>query len=275
MAPAHETGQFHLSIGTSLAIEGLLGIHPLKPTLPTGHRLISALWVNLRTLVRNYYSAMKSEDAAKIQYPDAALKLLAEVQGLPDILRQNNSKVQVVYYYQTEDDIKRQFPNASYRRPKTENQTRYHLYETNVLHMLVEECANASVEVQRLRHPPLNSNIQVAFLTHFPKDLLWKSSFERVFLLESHSGKLKTYVDWYTKLNYVKSDQPIPLNEFTVQVFGDKDLFLGQEKRIRDEVLSLAKLRKWNGSTSMSKVRADIMANGSPAIKRCFKELLP
>lgn len=275
MTPAHETGQFHLSIGTSLAIEGLLGIHPQSPSMPTGHRLITTLWVNLRTLVRNYYQAMRSEDAAKIQYPNAALTLLAEVQGLPDILRQNKSSLNIVFYYQTDDDIKRQFPKASYRKPKTDNQTRYHLYELNVLKILIDECTNAGVELTRLRQAPLSNNQQVAFLTHLPKDLLWKTSFERVFLLESHSGRLKTYVDWYTKLNYVKSDQPIPLNEFTVQVFGDKDLFLGQEKRIRDEVLTLAKLRKWNGSTSMSKVRTDIMANASPAVKRSFRELLP
>lgn len=275
MAIDHEVGQFPLSIGTSLAIEGLLGIHPGKPNQPAGHKGIAVLWVNLRTLVRNYYQSMKATDTQRIKYPEAALVLLSEVQAIPEILRQHRRSIAVVFYHQPNEDIKRQFPNAAYKQPKTDKQTHYQVYEDYTLRFLLEECKNAHVEIHSIRKQPPNSRHIGALLSHYPKDLFWKNCFERLFLLESHTGRLKTYIDWYTKLQGVKADKPLPLNEFTIQVFGDGNLFDGQDKKLKDELRQLAAVRRWNGATAMNKVSADILGYGSAYLKEAYRRLLP
>lgn len=275
MAETREVGAFALSIGTSLAIEGLLGVHPGNPAQPHGHKMINALWVNLRTLVRNYYQAMKTEEAERIKYPVAAITLLAEVQAVADILRVNGRHMEVVFYHQSDDAIAKQFPRATFRKAKTPKQTAYTTYENLTLMYLLAECNNADVKVTLIKQTPPSSRQIVALLTHYPKDLLWKSAFERVFLLESHTGRLKTYVDWYSKLQGVKADNPLPLNAFTLQVFGDGCLFESQEKKIRDELKQLAKVKRWNGTTTSSKMSADILGIGSSLLKETYKRLMP
>lgn len=275
MVIPHETGAFALAIGTSLAIEGLVGVHPGKPNQPSGHRAINALWVNVRTLVRNYYQSVKSADAERIKFPDAALVVFNEIQALPDILRSQNKNIEIVFYHQPMENIKQQFPNANYRKAKTDKQVFYQRFEDITLIHVLAECKNAGVKVEIIKNQPVSGRKIVAILSHIPKDLFWKSSFERMFLLESHTGKLKTYVDWYTKLQGVKSDNPLPLNEFTLQVFGDAAIFDSQDKKIRAEVKQLAAVKRWNGSTSAGKVKSDILGYGSSLLKETYRKLLP
>lgn len=265
---------FPLSIGTALGIEGFVGIHEAKPHQPAGHKGITSLWINIRTLVRNYHEAVKTANRDRIKYDDAALNLLAEMQAIPDILRHYNRNVEVVFYHQAIEDIKQQFPNAAYKAVKTDAQSAAKVYETFTVRLLLAECLNANLPVMQIRRTPQPSHQVAAILTHYPKDLFWKGCFERLFLLESHTGKLKTYVDWYTKLTGIKTDNPVPMNEFTIQMFGDKHLFEGQDNKLKAEVKQIAKVKRWNGTTAMPKVTADIMGSGSPALKEAYRNLM-
>jgi hypothetical protein len=275
MAIDREVGAFPLSIGTSYALEGLLGNHPAKPNQPSGHKGITTLWINIRTLVRNYREAVKTDDRDRIKYDSAAIMVLSEMQAIPDILRFAKRNIEVVFYHQAIEDIRQQFPNANYKKPNTDNQMAAATYETFTLRFLLAECVNAKVPVQQIRRQPPSSHHVAAILTHYPKDLFWKGCFERLFLLESHTGQLKTYVDWYSKLIGIKSDNQVPLNEFTIQVFGDKHLFDGQDKKIKTELKELARVKRWNATTGMSKVSSDILGYGSVLLKETYRNLLP
>ncbi|MNC09568.1 hypothetical protein D3C81_199700 [compost metagenome] len=275
MAIDREVGAFPLSIGTSYAIEGLLGIHPGNPNQPSGHKGITTLWINIRTLVRNYREAMKTDDRDRIKYDSAAIMVLSEMQAIPEILKFAKRNIEVVFYHQAIEDIRQQFPNANYKTVKTDNQVAAATYETFTLRFLLAECVNAKVPVQQIRRQPTPSRQVAAILTHYPKDLFWKGCFERLFLLESHTGQLKTYVDWYSKLIGIKSDNQVPLNEFTIQVFGDKHLFEGQDKKIKTELKELARVKRWNATTAMGKVSSDILGYGSVLLKETYRKLLP
>jgi len=263
-----------LSIGTSFGLEGLLGIHEGNPQQPAGHRGITALWVNIRTLVRNYREAFKTADRDRIKYDAAALDIFNEMQAIPDILRHYKRNIEVVFYHQAIEDIHQQFPRAKYKAIKTDNQSTAHTYETFTLRFLLAECQNAKLPVQQITRQPKPSHHIAALLTHYPKDLFWKGCFQRLFLLESHTGRLKTYVDWYTKLIGIKSDNPVPMNEFTIQVFGDKYLFDGQDAKIKNELKQLAKVKRWNATTPSPKVQTDVMANGSDLLKETYRYLM-
>ena len=275
MAIDREVGAFPLSIGTSYAIEGLLGIHPGNPNQPSGHKGITTLWINIRTLVRNYREAVKTDDRDRVKYDSASIMVLSEMQAIPEILKFAKRNIEVVFYHQAIEDIKQQFPNANYKTVKTDNQVAAATYETFTLRFLLAECINAKIPVQHIRRQPTQSRQVAAILTHYPKDLFWKGCFERLFLLESHTGQLKTYVDWYSKLIGIKSDNQVPLNEFTIQVFGDKHLFEGQDKKIKTELKELARVKRWNATTGMSKVSSDILGYGSVLLKETYRKLLP
>ena len=275
MSVDREVGALPLSIGTSLAIEGLLGTHPGKPHQPSGHRGITALWINIRTLVRNYREAFSKENIGRIKFDVAALSVLTEMQAIPEIIRQANRDIKVVYYFQPTEDINQQFPKASLKKAKTDTQFEVEAYAQVTLRLLLAECNNEKINVVQIRRQPPTNHDTTALITHYPKDLFWKNCFGRLFLLESHTGRLKTYVDWYTKLNVVNSDSLVLFFVFTIQVFGDSHLFNGQDRKMRAELKELAKVKRWNGTTSYERVAADIKHFGSIALKKLFVELMP
>lgn len=269
-----ETGQFPLSMGTSLAIEGLLGIHPNQPRQPSGYGRIQEVWVNLRTLIRNCYAAMTVEQSKKASIEQTAQVLYDEIMSLPDIFRQQAKTNYRVRLYQNDlSELKWQFPKAKHKTPKTEKQRHYHNFELLVLKLLLDHLAAEKVPVLTVvRKPPMQQNT-VGLLTHHPHELLWRFQFERLFLLESHTGKVKSVGQWSSKLNGVEEEDQIPVNEFTLQLFGDGSLLSSFPKKLRDEVKQLATVRKWSAITTMPKIQSDILRYGGEALKTTYREL--
>lgn len=269
-----EVGQFPLSIGTSLALEGLLHIHPNQPRQPSGYKSIRTVWVNLRTLIRNLHAAMTAEKARKLKYEDATFVIMEELKTIPEVLRQHGRNIDVVFYYSDLNELKWMFPKALYTKPKTERQIYYDTYERMVLSMLLTHLREQGMPVTAVKRNPENVNAVAAILTHYPHELLWKPQFERLFLLESHTGKLKMYNHWHTKLNGIKEETPMPFNQYTLQVYGEGVLFMAQPKTIRDELKQLSEYRRWSAVTSYEKVKGDIATLGSRELKANFAELI-
>lgn len=277
-----EVGAIPVSIGTSLAFEGLLGIHSEQPKQPTEPNSIRAVWVNLRTLARNLYASMPSEDAKAMNYADAVEVLLGEVNVLPIALGQIGWPGKVVFYMPSKNGPKWMFPHAAFKdaakdkddKPKkrTPNQLAYEEYERFVSIELLHRMQAEHIPVLEIDIKPPTTEGTVALLTHTPHELLWKPLFGRLLLLESHTGKLKAYHTWYTKLNTIKEDTPLPFNEFTLQVFGDGQIIDGQSRKIREELKDMAQKKRWSGVTTTDKFYHDIMT-GSPELKACYKTL--
>lgn len=269
-----ETGQFPLSIGTSLALEGLLGIHPGRPDQPSGYKTIRSVWINIRTLVRNLYQAMKADDLKRFSFENAVYVLLEEIRIIPEVARDRGQNYEFVFYYQDPKQVKVRFPNAAYKEAKTEKQLHSQSYEKVVMASLVSILLQDKFPLVEVKNAPQSHPKVTAIMTHLPVELLWKGSFDRLFLLESYTGRLKTYNAWFTKLNGVDADNPIPFTEFTLQVFGDGTMFDSQPKKIRDEVRQLAELKHWTGSTNAQKVIGDVLGFGSRELKNTYAHLM-
>lgn len=270
-----DTGHFPLSIGTSLAVEGLLGMHPQAPKQPSGTAQISEVWVNLRTLIRNFHASMTTETAKKAPLESVAQILYEELTTLPDVLNQHARGKYTLQLYQNDlTDLKWQFPKADYKSPKTEKQRQYSNFETVVLKLLLDQMQHASSPLLTVVRKPQDLNRVVALLTHHPHELLWRTQFSRLFLLESHTGRLKSIGQWGGKLNGVAEEDQLPLNEFTLQVFGDKQLLNGMPKKQRDETKQIALTRKWTTVTTVSKIQSDVMRYGGETLKRTCLMLL-
>lgn len=269
-----ETSTFPVSIGTALAFEGLVGIHPNQPKQLVNNKTINEIWVNLRTLVRNLYSAVPTGEVSTLD-PNASINLLyEELKLLPDLLRQNGLNIKVVPYVAPLIEIEYMFPKAAYKRPRTPKQIAYRFYEDYVSEGLHELLKSSGDELLEIGRKPAKNNKNVALLTHFPHELLWKDLFSRLLLLESHTGKIKPHQEWYTKLHALKADsRPLPFNRFTLQVFGDNVVINSQPKNIRSHLLQLAIERKWSPVTTQDKFYHDITTYGTKELKENYRLL--
>ncbi|AEH03487.1 hypothetical protein AVT69_gp061 [Pseudomonas phage PhiPA3] len=266
-----EVGQIPVSIGTSLAFEGILGIHPAEPKQPIDVKSVKEIWVNLRTLARNLWSAVSTSDVHSVNPRDAVEILLNEVQTIPVALLQANSKIKVRYYIASTDEVKWLFPKAAFKEAKTPKQMAYEVYERYAAIELLQRMKEENIEVMEIARKPPRADGTVALLTHFPHELLWKEHFNRLLLLESHTGKIKPYQMWYTKLHGIKADdQQLPFTKFTLQVFGDGVLLEPQSKAIKGQLKQLAKTRKWTPVTTQDKLYHDIQTHGSKELKEAY-----
>lgn len=257
-----DVGQIPVSIGTSLAFEGLLGIHPNQPKQPTNNKTIQSVWVNLRTLARNLFAAVPTDQVDNVDYSAAVTVLLTEVQVIPAAMQQRGFTGKIEYYMASKDAVKWAFPKATFKETKGPKALAMEMFERFVAIELLQQMKALRIPVREIDAKPKAGEGIVALLTHYPHELLWKPQFSRLLLLESHTGKIKTYSTWYTKLNNIDDDNPMPFTEFTLQVFGDGVMIAPQQPlKLRRELKELAKAKKWTGITSPDKLYHDVMSS--------------
>ncbi len=269
-----EVGAIPISIGTSLAFEALFGIHPNQPQQTVNVKTVKEIWINIRTLTRNLYQAVPTSNQASIHLNTAVDVLTDEVKLLPFVLSQYGLMVKLVFYNSEVEDAKWSFPKAKFKELKTPKQIAYKFFEDYVTSGLLQRLKDESITVLEIKIKPPRMTTTVALLTHFPHELLWREQFDRLLLLESHTGKLKPYNLWYTKLNGVSStDAPLPFNKYTLQVFGDSIFIDPQPKNVKAQLKNLALTRKWSPVTTPDKFYHDITTHGSKELIENYKTL--
>jgi len=272
-----DVGQIPVSIGTSLAFEGLMNIHPNQPQQPTNNKTIQSVWVNLRTLARNLFSAVATDKADDLDYSASVQVLMNEVQVLPIALKQLGFTGKIRFYLASKDAVRWMLPKAKWKETKGPKAIAMEMFERFVAIELYQQMKTAKMDVFEIDTRPKSGEGIVALLTHYPHELLWKPQFARLLLLESHTGKIKTYNTWYTKLNGLKdkdNDYSMPFTEFTLQVFGDGLLVAPQEPiKLRKELKQLSTDKKWTGITGQEKLYHDVMSSGTKELQELYKKL--
>lgn len=267
-----EVGKIPVSIGTSLAFEGYLGIHPGEPKQPLDVKTVKEIWVNLRTLARNLWQAVPTAEVANLNPAAAVDVLMQEVQTIPVALAQYNARAKVRYYITGKDSMKWTFPNASFKQARTPKQMAYEVYERYASIELYRRMKDEGMEVILIERKPPSTDGTVALLTHYPSDLLWKAHFQRLLLLESHTGKLKPWNLWYSKLHNITEATPMPFNKFTLQVFGDSVDLEPQPRNVIGQLKQLALTKRWSPVTTEAKMYHDIQS-GSKELKDAYAKL--
>lgn len=251
---ARDRGQFPVSIGTSLALEGAFGIYPERPDLKATIPTVGRVWFNLRTLLRNMVSCLSTQDRDRLTPKALYTALLEEIQILDSLLpTQTNGAVHAQFYYCTHIDAPRKFPHAILKVPKTPLQKQLHDLEQKTYKLLID---SGLIPHLFLFDTELNGVHPASLiLTHYPVDLLSRYKFAKLSLLESHTGVTKKPALWYTKLNGCKDATTIPFTKFTLQIFGDGSLFAGSVPGIRKRVMELSEQHHWTNVTTDDKIR--------------------
>ena len=250
-----------VSISTALALEALVARVDNKP------QPISAckeLWINLRTLIRNIKGAYEAEAAKNLTYTAIHQDLVSEVNYIDGLIQQHTKgQCKVIFYCCSLASLPRKFPTAQLKVPKTPLQQANHAAENAAISMSIPMLGN--VNFRPFDVDITGSNPTSFILTHMAVDLLSSKNFERLALVESHTGVIKPPSMWYTKLTNGNEMPTMPFNRFTLQVFGDRGIcFNPLPIKLKTPIIEMAKQYNWTPATTKDKILFGIKALGDP-----------
>ena len=267
-----DLGFFPMSIGTSLAFEGLfhLGEHLDDSGDPAGGDM-PALWVNLRTVVRNARTAFPRDGQGDLLNKTLKEAIDQDLEAIRSVVDEYSPNTELKFYITEHKTINSQFKDARFKVPTTADQNLAFALESAALIHLHEDFEDNDDCL--IFDWKLEGKKETTLLTHHALDLLSYYEFPDMRLLESHTGRVKTRKDWYTKLNTPKGTTCIPFTRAMLLMFGDGSNILAQELKPRRTLITLGEKYKWNGMTTHSRMLADIKLAYEPHLYEFVKKL--
>lgn len=268
-----DTGKLPLSIGTSLAFEGIMGIHDsVVVQQPYPVFRVEEIWINVRTLLRNIYGSIKKDDRKFLQYSDYQATLFDEMRFILDELHRTNPKLWVHFYYPSHRSLTTRYPNAMLKVDNSAN--------SNALREIERWVMDGSFNIPPVTIEQINLDIttqhpNMLILTHQPVDLLGIHNAQYVGLMESHTGLVKDRHRWYTKLKGCNKEPRVPFNAVTMQIFGDTgDAIQAAPLALRSEFIRVAETRQWTQNTTVNEMVRGVNATGNKELRDLLKGLM-
>lgn len=267
------TGTLPISIATSLAIEGALGIHPDDPNKGRVIDKYKQVWFNLRTLVRNVMGSYEGSARLELNYLVPALE--EDILNIVDLFQKETSdQVKPIFYVSEYSGLERKYPYARLRKDTTEMQKAVTIATQNTINEILKvygknpDFKGYHLKIKEEDIP--NSLI----VTHAAYDLVSRHSFKHLDLLESHTGLVKPRNQWYTKYADGKDLARIPFREDMLQIFGDSYLFRPMEIGVRKEILQIAEKYNWTALTTSEKIRYGVNTLSNEYLKKIINSIL-
>lgn len=250
---ARATGQYPLSIATSLALESACGIHPDIQVPKPPILAYQELWINVKTLFRNLMGALDKTTASMVSHHEMGGTLIEEMEVIRSIIADVSYNTKVQFYINELLNMEEKYPHAYLREDHTPKQKEY----TAILNNTIESFLDRNVELGialSVRTLRVQVPTTAMILTHVPYDLFSRKLFNELVLLESHTGTIKKFPQWYTKYFNGKELTMLPFREDLIQVFGDTETFRPMPLKVRNEVIELAKRDNWTAVTTRDKI---------------------
>lgn len=213
-------GKYTISIGTSVALEGLFEAAGHQGgTAPPFHEY-EAIIANFKTLVRNFLSSFKSADLETLTPTYLYQAFMGELILMGNLIEENSGgRIKLYVYYNTYERVSRSFKKATFKSKYTAKQTQLMVLEQSLYERVVANVSMMKIPfllevTQRHIESGRRHNLMIS---HIPSDLLLCT--KHCDLLESHTGKIKKHRQFYTKLK--NASDIIPFNKYTIQIFGD------------------------------------------------------
>lgn len=249
-----------ISVGTGLAIESLVQ-SPLAR--------YSSFLLNLRTLFRNALGSFDNDEGETPSTEEVIEAVSDDMKGIAEALTSTNlsAHLSLIFYQPSYKGMKSMFPYAKLKNAEgnklTPLQRNIETMREEVTEAILDKYKKVITE-NNVTLPRFNGRAIV--LTHHLVDLATSDSYTRLNLLESHTGIIKTFPEFYTKLTGGKELSNIPLNKLTLQVFGDRAVdFYSLPMRIKNEIRRLADEAKWSSASTPAFCRRTISGlNNSP-----------
>lgn len=269
-------GNLNLSISTNLAIDGLYNRIPDKAKeIPMPATLGNAAYFNVRTLFRNIWTSMKSEDAENTSRETYVDLIEQEMVTIKSALEEESHPLAAFFYAPSYEHLQRFYPNGELKSIKTEKMSFKATMENLVLARLKEEELQVDIDFNDVELKT-DTPYKAFILSHYPVDLLHTKGFDKVYLLESHTGIVKGPDKWYTKLaaKNLENIDRIPFNKGTIQFYGDSGgMFKAQPMGARKRMIEVAVKYKWNQHTKRERMLATLQLSGEGAIEQTLRKL--
>lgn len=266
-----------ISIATALAIESLLGENPDAPVQEDHLDMFDSLYINVRTLVRNLLGAIQTEDKGISISPVLVLEyVINEMNTIAQLMSDEASDKTIVFYNPSYNEVfKNKFKHGILKQYKTKQQS--YLYERELyVHGAIEkelkEQGSKLTFIETDTTLP-QDKVSVVILTHYPIDLLSRYQFKDLYLIESHTGTLKSHGEWHTKLTGYKERPPMPFDKAMLQVFGDGVLFMSSKAKLRRTMIEIAIANKWTYRTTEELVKFSAAKLNDPFFTNYVNEL--
>jgi len=246
---------FGISIGTGLALEALFNVtterYDDNRVIPDKVRVddYTIHYFNIFTIARNIISALTVKNSVDMLYASNQLMqtLVEEVNTIHSLYDMSNCKP-VLYI----PDYKSLYKDINLGKTG-DVVTKDYFTREYVLNNLKVASDHITMTVEHGNKHKLKPNTnKVLITTHLSVDLLNISKIKNLYLLESHTGKLKSYREWYSKLHKIGklSLEVFPFIEEIVYILGDGGISLMMKLHIRRELHRLAMEKRWTSYTS-------------------------
>lgn len=243
-------GTFPLSIATSLALEGSVGVHPDRPLNNTILEDYPELWVNVRTLFRNYFNSITKDFYFNFSSFKHKEEFIREIEYLVSTVEQlSRNKTKVVLYHSQYNNVQKLFKSPIMRENTTDNQIKYQ----KALNEIISYYLTVDDKVVKTEILLEKIDKKCLMLTHFPLDLFVKSH-SGLHLLESHTGVIKAKQMWYTKYYNGKNLSQIPFRLDFLSIFGDNEMFKPNLMPYRKALIELSQKYNWSHVTTRDKI---------------------
>lgn len=242
-------GGLGMSVGTSLAFEG-----PGASSVRSSDTVL----FNLRTLIRNAQESYEKDDPEYKDVDQIVKDVESDIVILSKWLEQARAGkvIKMVIYYPTYALIKLKYKHATLWEPTTELQKAKAALSAAVAKKLMSKYEK--LITQTIMGMPEFKGMGIV-MTHHAVDLAEERGYSRLHLLESHTGLLKPFTQWYTKLTGGKELHNMPFNRLSIQIFGDNSTnFRSSSIGIKNLLKKLAEEHNWTTATSLSRVRSTI-----------------
>jgi len=272
-------GQYPISVGTSLAIESAMGIHPEIEVKFQPIKQYGEFWINLKTLYRNMMGSLQADAAQLVLGVPVGDELQLEMDRIDSIIA-SESDCQVIYYVCNYTRMDQRYPHARIRVDSTPRQKQFtQTMKEAIQHLLMLETKPAGqqhesrMKVFDVTLKP-TERTKTLILTHVPLDLCSYKHFGELALLESHTGAIKEKAQWYTKYLNGKELARIPFREDLLQVFGDHELFHPYPIENRKQLIAVAEKYSWTPLTTTEKIRYTLDFLLNPYLKEKLRAML-
>ena len=266
LSSSRTTSSFPISIGTALALEsifleGKLPKYDKEREIPNIIKLknYDEIWINVYTLIRNISGAVDKNIFRHADPKEILDVLLDEVDNINSLFAiEGNGLCVPKYYYCSYKKLKNKYKNneVRFREDKTDLQKFYSYKVGKVLELInksTEGINSFDSEIKSDKHT------RSLIITHIPYDLLSYNNFHKLDLLETHTGKLKTRFQWYSKY-YPIGDYDLsnlPFLKLLLLVLGDHVLIQPNDIRLRRMIYEASEKGKWTTATTIDKVKSD------------------
>lgn len=255
---------FNLSVATGLAMETIF--EPKQEVIDPDREVPEKLTVNkdyllminCETLYRNLVGSVSKDVYSNALPEHLAYILLEEIRVIESLCSEEGGGYLTPYFYVSNYEKVTGYLHRAVKRrtPNTPAQQLSNKKMRKALEYLRILRPDIHLHENKNDYPRADSCIM---FSHYPYDLLFYRNFRETYLLESHTGKLKSRVQWNSKYYpYPGADMSrLPFNRTLLLVFGDRVQFAPNLQKLRKYVIDASIAGQWTPLTTRDKMLND------------------